>query len=74
MSQFNLFITNDTGVMHVAAAAGVQTLSLFGPTDPLQWAPNGTQNRYINASDGDINSISIEEVVDVASVMISQKP
>jgi len=36
-----LFIGNDSGCSHLAAALGVPTLALFGPTDPLSWAPRG---------------------------------
>ena len=32
---------NDSGVTHLAAAAGARTVALFGPTDPAQWAPIG---------------------------------
>jgi heptosyltransferase-2 len=32
-------VTNDSGLMHVAAAIGVPTVALFGPTDPQLWAP-----------------------------------
>ena len=32
-------VTNDSGLMHVAAAMGVPTVALFGPTDPQLWAP-----------------------------------
>jgi heptosyltransferase-2 len=32
-------ITNDSGLMHVAAALGTPTVALFGPTDPKLWAP-----------------------------------
>lgn len=39
MERLSLFICNDTGVLHVAAAVGCHTLALFGPTDPLRWAP-----------------------------------
>lgn len=35
----NLFITGDTGGMHLAAACRVPVLSIFGPTDPLNFAP-----------------------------------
>src|SRR5207237_9547818 len=36
-----LFIGNDPGLMHVAAAAGTPTLGLFGPSPVEQYAPSG---------------------------------
>ena len=36
-----LFIGNDTGLMHIAAASGAPTLGLFGPSPPAQYAPWG---------------------------------
>jgi heptosyltransferase III len=36
-----LFIGNDTGLMHLAAAAGAPTLGLFGPTQSAEYAPWG---------------------------------
>jgi ADP-heptose:LPS heptosyltransferase len=36
-----LFIGNDSGAMHLAAAAGVPTLGLFGPSDEALYAPWG---------------------------------
>lgn len=65
-----LVISNDTGIMHVAAAVGTPVLSLFGPTDPEQWAPIGTKHRYIVGKDGDINSIGTDEVLKVAREML----
>ncbi len=35
------FIGNDSGVSHLAAALGVPTLAIFGPTDPKVWSPRG---------------------------------
>ncbi|HVA68150.1 MAG TPA: glycosyltransferase family 9 protein [Candidatus Binataceae bacterium] len=36
-----LFIGNDSGVSHLAAAAGARGVVLFGPTDPARWRPLG---------------------------------
>jgi heptosyltransferase-2 len=71
ISQLQLFVTNDTGVMHVAAATGTPTLSLFGPTDPLQWAPIGAKHRYVWTEDGRIDSIQSERVLEEAREMLS---
>src|SRR6185437_5204735 len=36
-----MFIGNDTGLMHIAAAAGAPTLGLFGPSPATRYAPWG---------------------------------
>ncbi|MHB8528837.1 MAG: glycosyltransferase family 9 protein, partial [Caulobacteraceae bacterium] len=36
-----LFIGNDSGLMHLAAASGTPTLGLFGPSDEALYAPWG---------------------------------
>ena len=42
-----LFIGNDSGPMHLAAALDVPTLVFFGPTPPAQWAPRGLQHVHL---------------------------
>jgi ADP-heptose:LPS heptosyltransferase len=37
-----LFVGNDTGLMHIAAAVGTPTLGLFGPSSATRYAPWGT--------------------------------
>jgi len=44
ISKCNLFIGNDAGPMHVAAAQGVKTLGLFGPNLPARFGPYGKGN------------------------------
>lgn len=40
----NIFISNDTGPMHIAAAQGIKTIGLFGPETPVIFAPYGKEN------------------------------
>ena len=42
-----LFIGNDSGTMHLAAAAGAPTLGLFGPSDDQLYAPWGANARVV---------------------------
>jgi ADP-heptose:LPS heptosyltransferase len=45
LKRARLFIGNDSGTMHLAAAAGIPTLGLFGPSDDTLYAPWGTDTR-----------------------------
>ena len=48
MKELALFVTNDSGPMHVATASGVPTLALFGPTTrELGFFPYGTGHRVL---------------------------
>jgi len=46
-----LFIGNDTGLMHIAAASGVPTLGLFGPSPIDQYAPWGPSTAVVRTAD-----------------------
>lgn len=39
MAAATVAISNDSGLMHVAAALGTPTMGIFGPTSPYHWAP-----------------------------------
>jgi len=47
LSRCKLFIGNDSGPMHVAAAQGVPTIGLFGPNLPQRFGPVGPKNKGI---------------------------
>ncbi len=47
ISLCGFFVTNDSGLMHVAASMGVPTLAVFGSTDPVATGPRGTKARVI---------------------------
>jgi ADP-heptose:LPS heptosyltransferase len=42
VSACHVVVGNDTGTLHLAAACGVPTVTLFGPTDPGKWNPIGS--------------------------------
>ncbi len=45
----HLFVGNDSGPMHMAAALGVRTVSLFGPTPAGRLAPTGPGHRAVSS-------------------------
>lgn len=44
-----LFVGNDSGLMHLSAAAGARTLGLFGPSRSSEYAPGGPNARFVSA-------------------------
>lgn len=47
LKRADLFIGNDSGLMHIAAAAGTPTVGLFGPSDERRYAPWGPLTRAV---------------------------
>lgn len=45
-----VFISGDTGPLHFAAGLGVPTISLFGPSSPVQWAPIGPRHQALTGA------------------------
>jgi heptosyltransferase-3 len=43
LAQARVYIGNDSGISHLAAAVGTPTIVLFGPTNPAVWAPRGSR-------------------------------
>ena len=57
-----IFIGHDSGVSHLAAAAGATSILLFGPTDPAVWAPRNKNARVICAPGGDLQRLDVDLV------------
>jgi ADP-heptose:LPS heptosyltransferase len=47
LKRARLFVGNDSGLMHLAAAAGCPTVGLFGPSDDRLYAPWGPHTRVV---------------------------
>ncbi len=58
-----LYIGNDAGITHLAAAVGVPVVAVFGPTDPDIWGPRGKKVRIVA---GDLETIAPEQIADAA--------
>lgn len=43
----DLFVTNDTGTIHLASAVGVPTVGLYGPSRPERYGPWGNRHRIV---------------------------
>ena len=50
LARAGVFISGDTGPLHFAAGLGVPTISLFGPSSPVQWAPIGSRHQFLTGS------------------------
>ncbi|MCR4438564.1 MAG: glycosyltransferase family 9 protein [bacterium] len=66
----DLMVSNDTGVLHVAGTTRVPLISLFGATDPEQWAPARPASYYLQRPR--LSDISVEEVEALASRLLAE--
>ena len=62
MSGAQLFIGNDSGPAHMAAAFGVPVVAVFGASDPVTWAPWRTESQVLTSPAG-IGGISVEQAI-----------
>ena len=62
LSQAGVFVGNDSGVGHLAAAAGAPTLALFGPTDPATWSPVGPHVETLSSPDHTMDRLTLPAV------------
>ncbi|HSW50178.1 MAG TPA: glycosyltransferase family 9 protein [Bryobacteraceae bacterium] len=65
LARARFYVGNDSGITHLAAAAGVEVLALHGPTDPAIWAPRGPHVRVIAPGQpgGPMTAIPLEGVL-----------
>jgi ADP-heptose:LPS heptosyltransferase len=63
LARAGLFLGNDAGITHLAAAAGAPTLALYGPTDPALWAPVGPRVLTLRAPGGSLAKLDLDDVV-----------
>ena len=72
LSLIDLYITNDTGSMHIAGFSDATMISLFGPTNPNEWAPTGENKYFIKSKSGNINNISVDEMYNLTEEILEK--
>ena len=56
------YFGNDSGLRHMAIAAGIPTIAVFGTTSPLSWTPPGVPGHACAGGGRPIESVSVDEV------------
>ena len=71
-----IFIGNDSGLMHLAAAAGAPTLGLFGPTPSDEYGPAGPKAQAVLAAgppgQGAMEDLPLARVLEAAKTLLGQ--
>lgn len=57
-----IFVGGDSGPVHIAAALGIPTIALFGPTDPKRFGPLGESVVIIRSPTACMADITVDEV------------
>lgn len=71
-----LYIGNDSGLMHLAAASGTPTLGLFGPSRASEYAPSGPHTAWVVApgpeGEAPIAGLSVATVAEAADRLLAE--
>jgi heptosyltransferase-2 len=65
-----IFVGHDSGISHLAAAAGANCILLFGPTDPAVWAPKNENVQVIHAAEGKIDKVAVRDVEEAVAAAL----
>jgi predicted lipopolysaccharide heptosyltransferase III len=87
MKSCTLFVGNDAGPMHMAAAVGTPVVGLFGPSDPRVWGPRGERVEVLykgvdcrpcfhpscdRGPESCMNQIRVDDVLEAADRLLSR--
>ena len=73
LARADLYVGNDSGLTHLAAAAGAPTLALFGPGLPARYRPWGHAATYLIANDDPNRTIDLCKIDDYLALAEMKK-
>jgi heptosyltransferase-3 len=72
LSRMRVFIGNDSGLGHLAAAVGIPTLTLFGPGEPQRYRPWNLRGRWLQSPNRDIRALPVSRVADALTQLLRE--
>ncbi len=70
LASARLFIGNDSGITHLAAAVGTPVVAIFGPTDPRVWAPRGPKVSVVTQPE--LGQVTVDAVLEAVQRLLRQ--
>jgi len=58
LEESDIYVGNDSGITHLAAAVGIPVVALFGPSDPDMWGPRGDNVMILCAQERTTESLA----------------
>lgn len=71
LASARVYVGNDSGITHLAAAVGTPVVGIFGPTDPAVWRPRGARVSVLSGARWD--EIQVDKVVDAAQRLLARR-
>ena len=72
LQRVRLFVGIDSGLGHLAAAAGTPTVTVFGPGDPQRYHPWHPQARWVQSTTGAVADVSADTVIELVLELLSE--
>ncbi|MGD8313024.1 MAG: glycosyltransferase family 9 protein [Gammaproteobacteria bacterium] len=72
LQRARLFVGNDSGLGHLAAACGCPGVTIFGPGDPERYHPWHPRARWVRSDSGLIGDVRVETVAEAVLSLLSE--
>jgi ADP-heptose:LPS heptosyltransferase len=72
LARMQIFVGNDSGLGHLAAAGDIPTVTVFGPGDPPRYHPWHPQARWVQSTSGRIEDVSVALVFEQVLELLSE--